>query len=643
MTYNKFARAQQVDPTQNQGAPMQKSDRIELRDAHELAVYLAAIQDSTGEAILSTDRDGTIVTWNRAAERLFGYNAGEIIGLPNLLLIPPDLHEQAKQLQSDVLAGRRIGGALSQMLMKGGGRVDVAVNLAPISGPDGAIIGLVKTARDLQGDTQIEDARRRLAAIVDSSNDGIISRDLDGRITSWNTGAERIFGYAAGEILGHSMTMLVPPDLQHQELETMQRLLQGEKITHFETERLRKDGERIDVALTISPILNTAGKVIGASQIARDISERRRTEETQMRLAAIVESSDDAIISKDLDGVITSWNSGAKQIFGYEAEEIVGHSVLRLIPKELHHEEPMILSRLRAGLRIDHYESKRRRKNGELIDVSLTISPIKDSTGKVIGASKIARDITERKRAEVALIEKEKLAATGRMAAAIAHEVNNPLESIMNLAYLLTCDSGLSEKASYYAGLLLREVERASEITRRTLSFYRSPNLPGEVDIGQQLDTILRGKKQRVAEKGIKLETEVNGNGRTWGLAGELGQVLSNLLENAIDAVDQGGRIRVRVRDLPGDPGTVLISVCDNGSGMSGETVQRIFEPFYTTKSSRGSGLGLWVTRGIVQKHNGHIRVRTNQTAARHGTVFSVILPRSTDFQPEEAASLSAD
>jgi PAS domain S-box-containing protein len=422
----------------------------------------------------------------------------------------------------------------------------------------------------------------------------------------------------------------------------MRRVTQGEPVEHFETKRLSKGGQYIDVALTISPLRNTSGIVTGASQIARDISERRRTEETRIRLAAIVESSDDAIISKDLDGIITSWNSGARRLFGYEADEIVGHSVMRLIPRELHSEEPMILARLRAGQRVDHYESKRRRKNGELIDVSLTISPIKDSNGKIVGASKIARDITERKRSEAALIEKEKLAATGRMAAAIAHEVNNPLESIMNLAYLLTHDPGMSAKAKYYSDLLLQEVERASEITRRTLSFYRSPSLPGEVDLSHLLDSILRSKRQRVGEKGITIETSIRGEGKVWGLTGELGQVLSNLLENAIDAVAQNGRIVVRTRDLNAS-NTVLISICDNGSGMSEETVERMFEPFFTTKNSRGSGLGLWVTRGIVEKHAGSIRVRTSQSGKRHGTIFSVTLPRTAANTSEHVTALSAD
>lgn len=620
-------------------APEKLDQRAETGD---LLLRLSAVADSTPDAIISTDRDSIIVTWNTAATRLFGYRSGEIVGVSDLLLAPPSFHGEIRELEARVFRGETIENLHTQMLLRGGGRIDVAVTMSPIHDASGAVIGMIKRARDLRGEQQIEDARLRLIAIVDSTSDAIISQDLNGMVTTWNSAAQRIFGYSPEEIVGHSSMTIIPPDLQREELDVMRRIMQGDPVEHFETHRVRKGGEQIDVAITVSPIRSSSGTIIGASQIARDISERRRTEETRMRLAAIVESSDDAIISKDLDGIITSWNSGAKRIFGYEAEEIVGHSVMRLIPRELHHEEPMILARLRAGQRVEHYESKRRRKNGELIDVSLTISPIKDSKGKVIGASKIARDITERKRAEVALIEKEKLAATGRMAAAIAHEVNNPLESIMNLAYLLTHDPGLSEKSAYYAGLLLQEVERASEITRRTLSFYRSPSLPDHVDLAQVFDSIIRSKQASVREKGITVESEVQGEGKVWGLAGELGQVISNLLENAIDAIGQNGRIRLRARDIGGGE-SVQISVCDNGSGIPAAVVERIFEPFFTTKNSRGSGLGLWVTRGIVEKHNGTIRVRTVRSGIRHGTIFTVILPRGMSLKIEEPTALSAD
>jgi two-component system NtrC family sensor kinase len=237
-----------------------------------------------------------------------------------------------------------------------------------------------------------------LAAIIDSSEDAIISKNLDGVITSWNAAAERIYGYQASEIIGQSITVLIPPDRLDEEQELLARIRRGERIDHFSTMRVRKDGGLIGVSITISPIKDSEGRIIGASKIAGDVTEQQRTIRAAQHLAAIVDSSDDAIISKDLDGIITSWNQAAERIFGYTEEEMIGKPITWLIPAERAAEEPAILERLRRGERADHFETVRVRKTGEKIDVSLTISPIKDASGKIIGASKIARDITEQKR-----------------------------------------------------------------------------------------------------------------------------------------------------------------------------------------------------------------------------------------------------
>src|SRR5438874_76953 len=241
------------------------------------------------------------------------------------------------------------------------------------------------------------DPRSHLAAIVDSSDDPIISKDLNGRIVSWNPAAERMFGYKAEEILGSSVMRLVPPELHKEEEEILARLGECGRIDHFETTRLHKDGSRIPVSVTISPVQDASGTVIGASKIVRDVKMRQQNEESRFRLAAIVDSADDAIVSKDLNGVVRTWNDGARRTFGYTAAEMIGQPILRLIPAELQHEEGEILRKIRAGERIEHYETIRVRKDGERIQVSVTISPIRDESGRVIGASKIARDISDRK------------------------------------------------------------------------------------------------------------------------------------------------------------------------------------------------------------------------------------------------------
>lgn len=237
-----------------------------------------------------------------------------------------------------------------------------------------------------------------LAAIVESSDDAILSKDLGGIIRSCNAATERIFGYRRDELVGRPVRILIPPDRQSEEDEILARLRRGERIDHFETVRVTRDGRLIDVSLTISPIIDESGNVIGASKIARDITERNRAREREAYLAAIISSSSDAIISKDLNGVITSCNQSAERIFGYSAAELIGRPIHLLIPRERYAEEDMILAKLRAGERIDHLETVRIAKDGREIDISLSISPILDEAGKVIGVSKIARDITEQKR-----------------------------------------------------------------------------------------------------------------------------------------------------------------------------------------------------------------------------------------------------
>jgi PAS domain S-box-containing protein len=349
--------------------------------------------------------------------------------------------------------------------------------------------------------------------------------------------------------------------------------------------------------------------------------------EARLQLAAIIDSSDDAIISKDLQGIITTWNLAATRLFGYLPDEIIGRSVLTLIPDELHSEEPEILRKVKSGERIDHFETRRRRKNGELIDISLTISPIRDGAGRIIGISKIARDITERKLAETALFEAERMAAIGRLAASIAHEVNNPLEAILNLTYLLARHPSLDPEARGYTELLLNEVMRVGEITRRTLSFYRDTSAPLEIDITSLVDAALKLHQPLMEQRSIRLDARFIRPALVCGRPGELRQVFTNLVGNAIDALPQGGRIRVSVNSGLNGEGA-CITIADNGSGIPSNLCEKIFEPFFTTKRSKGTGLGLWISQSIIRKYGGHIRLRSwTAPNLKTGTVFRICMP----------------
>ncbi|HET9835954.1 MAG TPA: PAS domain S-box protein, partial [Rhodanobacteraceae bacterium] len=261
-----------------------------------------------------------------------------------------------------------------------------------------------------QAVVQIDRVRRGrdaawLAAIVTSSHDAIVSKDLNGIINSWNQGAEWLFGYTAEEAIGHPITMLIPPDHIDEEPTILARIRAGEIVDHFETVRRRKDGTLLDVSLTIAPIRDAQGRVVGASKIARDITARLRDERDAARLAAIVTSTYDAVYSEDLNGVITTWNHGAELLLGYPAEEMIGRPVTCLMLEGREDEEWGILARVRAGEVMNNFETVRRHKDGSLLNISLTVSPIRDAQGAIVGASKISHDITGRVRAELGHLE----------------------------------------------------------------------------------------------------------------------------------------------------------------------------------------------------------------------------------------------
>lgn len=273
----------------------------------------------------------------------------------------------------------------------------------PLRDVEGKIVGAINMLIDITERKRQEPTSTLLAAIVDSSDDAIVSKNLDGIITSWNQSAARIFGYSSAEAIGQHITLIIPSDRRKEEVEILARLRRGERVEHFDTVRRRKDGQLVDVSLTISPIRDESGTIIGASKVARDVSERKQADRTQGLLSSIVDSSDDAIVSKTLEGVITSWNRSAERIFGYSPREAIGQPITLIIPSDRLDEEKEIIARLRQGEKVDHFDTVRRRKDGSLLDVSLTISPVHDAAGGVIGASKVARDISERKQTEQTL------------------------------------------------------------------------------------------------------------------------------------------------------------------------------------------------------------------------------------------------
>lgn len=482
-----------------------------------------------------------------------------------------------------------------------------------------------------------------LEAIVRSSQDAIITKDLNGIITSWNPAATRILGYQADEMIGQPVLRLIPERLKYEEAEILRKLRAGERIDHHETIRATKTGKELIVSLTISPLKNERGEIVGGSKILRDVTEQRARERAQAHLAAIVESSDDAILSKDLNGVITSWNGAAERIFGYTAEEAVGQSILMLLPEELKPEEQVILAKLRAGERIEHYETVRVAKDGTRLDMSLTISPMRNSEGVIFGASKIARNISERKRMEQSLIQAEKLAAGGKMAATIAHEINNPLEAVLNLIYLARTSSPDAKQVDSYLVTAEEELVRLAHIAKQTLGFYRETANAMPLPLTLLAENALRIYGPRLQQAHIKIETKFASQRKVPLKRGEVMQVISNVISNAIAAMPYGGTLRVAVNDTV-DEGRdgICLSICDTGIGISEEHLQRIFDPFFTTREAVGTGIGLWVAKKFIEGHGGCIRVNSSTDVELHGTTMSIFLPIVNPYSadvPEEMST----
>jgi PAS domain S-box-containing protein len=494
-----------------------------------------------------------------------------------------------------------------------------------------------------------KEAERRLgelASLVNSSEDVILSKDLDDIITSWNPAAVNVFGYSAEEIIGTSVLKLVPEALQSEETTLTENIRDGKRIEHFETQRITKNGELLDISLTVSPVRNSSGEIVGASKILRNISNRKQMEEQQRitlkrlaEAAAIVESSDDAILSKNLDGIITSWNLGASRIFGYSADEMIGESILKLIPQEFHSDEALIIGKVREGERVEHFETVRLTKDGRRLNVSLTVSPVKDEQGRVIGASKILRDTSDRKRIEASLMQAEKIAAAGRMASTIAHEVNNPLEAITNLLYLMrphiTDGEGLE-----YLTIAESEIARVSNVAKQTLGFYREHTAASPVLVSNLVQQAISVYEPRCESNGITIQKVFRSTKELVLRRGEMMQVISNLIANSLYAMPSGGFLYVSVEDADVAEDGLIVTVRDSGVGIAPHNIAKVFEAFFTTRVETGTGIGLFVVKGFVEGHGGRIDLESSQESQKHGTTVRIRLPLHTSYAVNPASDV---
>jgi len=456
----------------------------------------------------------------------------------------------------------------------------------------------------------------------------------DGTILWANRTVLELLGYQHDQFVGRNFAAFLDGSALGEDL--LRRFRAGEVVPGYEIRIRCGDGTPRWMRIDASPWTRN-GELLHMRCFVLDIPRKKHADEIQMKLAAIVESSDDAIASKDLRGIVTSWNAAAERILGWKADEIIGKPITTVIPPELQGDEVEILRKIQAGERIEHFETVRVSKSGERIDVSLTISPVRDPDGTIIGAAKILRDVTLQKRLEAALRTTERLAAVGRLAATVAHEINNPLEAVTNLIYLACQDPALSGSTRSCLTAADEELQRVSHIARQTLGFYRDTSFPVRISVAQAIDEILAIYDRRFRYKGMEVRKDIRSGMTLVALQGEVKQIISNLFSNAIDASEHGAPLDIRAwpvrHPVTGVPGVRLV-VADRGSGIPEEIRRRIFTPFFTTKKDIGTGLGLWIVKDLLVRKNGSICCRSQvagPSGRRSGTVMMVFLASDQD------------
>jgi PAS domain S-box-containing protein len=514
--------------------------------------------------------------------------------------------------------------------------------------------------RDISERRTAELTSHLLAAIVESSEDAIISKDLDGIISSWNKGAQRIFGYSAEEVLGQPITILVPQDRYEKEVNILHRIREGQSIEYFETVRQRKDGSLIDVSLSISPIKDEAGVIVGASTIARDISEQKRREKESHFQSYLLGAVEQAVIATDLEGKILFWNSFAERLYGWSAAEAIGANVLELVPASgMQEVAAEILSRIRKGESWSG-EFSVKRKDGSVFPALVTDSPIFDSKGELIGVIGISIDITDRKRAEeerTKLLESEREARSeaeqanrlkDQFLATLSHELRNPLNVILGYSEVLlrSKEGKESEFVKRAAETLRRNALAQSQLVSDLLDLSRLHM--GKLALNKEpisLTTTIKNAVDTVrVEAGVKdIELIIDVPEEPLYIYGDplrMEQVIWNLLNNAVKFTPLGGAVTTRLRS---EGREAVLTVEDTGQGIEPAFLPHVFEMFRqadatSSRQHGGMGIGLALVQQLVQLQDGSISLFSEGQGK--GAEFTLRLPLSNQGRDIIKASI---
>jgi len=608
------------------------------------ASYRLLVESLKDYAIIMLDPAGNVASWNAGAERLYGYSAKEAIGKAASMLVPLDRPDETSEMLECLKRGETVEHFETVRVRKDGKEIELEVTVSPIRDALERIVGSSTIGRDISarkaGEKHTVQMEARYRGLLEAAPDAMVVVNQDGEIVLLNVQAEKQFGYHRDELIGQKVKNIIPEGFAERlvadSLRTAAEALAQQIGTGIELYGRRKDGSKFPIEIMLSPLDGVDGILVTAA--VRDITKRKRREYDVSCLAAVVESSHDAIISLTSEGIVLTWNQGAERIFGYSAKEATGRSILFLSPPDRPVKGPSLLERLEHAESVENFETIRVKKDGTKIHVALTLSPIKNPEGQVVGVSSIARDVTESKKLEEMFRQTQKMEAVGQLAGGVAHDFNNLLGVILGYTGLMLDRLELDHPERKSIEQIQKAGDRAALLTRQLLAFSRKQVLQPKV---LDLNTVVAGTEkllQRLIGENIDLQVVLSPElGRVEADSGQLEQILMNLIVNARDAMPAGGKITIETSQVEIDeeyvaqhPATqtgphVRLSVTDTGCGMDAKTKARIFEPFFTTKEfGKGTGLGLSIVYGIVKQSGGSVWVYTEPGI---GTTFKIYLP----------------
>jgi two-component system, cell cycle sensor histidine kinase and response regulator CckA len=635
----------------------------------------AGLLEAAPDAMVCVDADGRIMLVNAQTERLFGYGRDELVGQPVEMLVPDAVREIHPGYRAGYVADPRPRPMGAGMELAGrrrdGTTFPAEISLSAIDTDEGILVSA--SVRDVTERKRAAETVAQLASIIQSSHDAVVSKTLDRVITSWNPGAERLYGYTAEEMTGRHIDALIPAGDREREVAAVAAVARGERVEQYQSRRLRKDGTTVEVALTMSPIADRTGAIVGVATVARDLSERQRAD---ARFRGLMEAAPDAMVCVDADGRIALVNAQTERLFGYARDELIGQPVELLVPDQVRDLHPA----RRAGYVADPrprpmgagMQLAGRRRDGSTFPAEVSLAALGTDEGLLVTA--VVRDVTERlelaaererlrtqadrDKLERRLEQSQRLESLGQLAGGVAHDFNNLLGVISN--YAAFAGEEVARQLPGVPGQVVRDdieqvqraAERAAGLTRQLLAFARQEVIQPRV---LNINEVVRSVEQlliRTLGEHIELITDLASDlCPVVADPGQIEQVLINLAVNARDAMPGGGKLTIRTAntdldgaaaqaDLP--PGRyVTVKVSDTGTGIPKDVLDRVFEPFFTTKpKGQGTGLGLATVYGIIHQAGGHVRIYSEPGL---GTILTALLPVTQQELATEEPSSARD